>query len=141
MGLPWSEHFTLIFRLCNKKQWNFRHFNTNSEHLTVTVIFPEADKHCSRRPIWFCLVYPRQKFSTIPDYFSRFPKTAEDIRRLPKIADCYAPLNTGSKFMSCLITDFPRPDKNWQHLTIVFLTKQRPSKYLKVFSAEAVNIT
>ena len=65
-----TKHF--IFGLCNMKK--------NCLFETVTA---------PKRPILFCLVYQRVfgHFTTIPDYFRRFPKVPEDSRRLSKISE------------------------------------------------------
>ena len=93
----------LIFWLCNMKQLNFRHFNTNSKKLTLTVNFIQKEtKTASKRPILFCLVLYQEVFGHFPtirnhfgrfpktfEHSRRFPKTTEDVRRLPKMSeDC-----------------------------------------------------
>ena len=79
-----SEHLDhtkhLIFWLCNMKQLNFRHFNTNRKKFTVTVNFGQKEtKTAPKRPILFCLVYQEvfSHFPTIPDHLRRFPKIPE----------------------------------------------------------------
>ena len=83
----WRGHFDntkhLIFWLCNMKQLNFRHFNTNRKKFTVTVNFGQKEtKTAPKRPILFCLVYQEvfSHFPTIPDHLRRFPKVPEDFR-------------------------------------------------------------
>ena len=83
-----SKHF--IFWLCNMKQLNFRNFNTNSRNLFETVnFFQKEEKTSQKRPIIFCLEYQGVfgHFTTIPDFFGRIPKAADDSRRLPKISE------------------------------------------------------
>ena len=68
----------------NMKQLNFRHFNTNSKKFFETVnFFQKEAKTASKRPILFCLVFKGVfgHFTTISDYFRRFPKTTDDSRR------------------------------------------------------------
>ena len=82
-----TKHF--IFGLCNMKQLNFRHFNTNSKKFFETVnFFPKEAKTARNRPILMCLVSQGVfgHFTTIPDYFRRFPKATNDSRRLSKIS-------------------------------------------------------
>ena len=65
----------LMFWLCNSKQLNFRHFNTNRKKITVTVNFSQKEtKTAQKRPILFCLLYQEvfSHFPTIPDYLGRF---------------------------------------------------------------------
>ena len=51
-----TKHF--IVWLCNMKQLNFRHFNTNSEKFFVTGIFFQKEaKSAPKRPILFRSVY------------------------------------------------------------------------------------
>ena len=83
-----SKHF--IFWLCNMKQLNFRHFNTNSNKFFDTVIFFQKEaKTAQKRPIIFSLVHQGVfgHFTTIPDFFGRFPKATDDSRRLTKYSD------------------------------------------------------
>ena len=83
-----TKHF--IFWLCNMKQLNFRHFNTNSRNFFETVnFFQKEEKTAQKRPIIFCLEYQGVfgHFTTIPDFFGRIPKAADDSRRLPKISE------------------------------------------------------
>ena len=84
----------LIFWLCNTKQLNFRHFNTNSKRFTRTVnIFLKETKTALKGKYYFVLriyqgVY--SPFPTISDHVIRFPKTAEDseyYRRFLKISE------------------------------------------------------
>ena len=82
-----TKHF--IFGLCNIKQSNFWHFNTNSKKFFATVnFFQKEAKTAPKRPILFCLVYQGVfgHFTTIPDYFRRFPKATDDSLRLAKIS-------------------------------------------------------
>ena len=72
------------------KQLNFRHFNTNSRNFFETVnFFQKEEKTAQKRPIIFCLEYQGVfgHFTTIPDFFGRIPKAADDSRRLPKISE------------------------------------------------------
>ena len=83
-----TKHF--IFWLCNMKQINFRQFNANSKKFFETVDFSQKEaKTAPIRPILFCLVYEGVlgHFTTIPDYFRRFPKATDDSRRLTKRSD------------------------------------------------------
>ena len=76
--------------LCNTKHLNFRHFNTNSKKFFKTVYFFQKEaKTALKRPILFCLVYQGVfgHFTTIPDYFRRFPKATDDSRRVSKICE------------------------------------------------------
>ena len=80
----------VIFGFGDMKQLNFRHFNTNSKQSFETVIFFQKEaKTAQKRPILFCLVYQGVfgHFTTIPDYFRRFPKATDDSRRLTKRSD------------------------------------------------------
>ena len=89
----WGYHDNtthLFFWFCNKKQLNFGHFNTNSKKFFETVnFFQKEAKTAPKRPILFCLVYQGVfgHFTTIPDYFRRFPKATDDSRRLTKRSD------------------------------------------------------
>ena len=68
------------------KQLNFRHFNTNSKQSFETVIFFQKEaKTAQKRPILFCLVYQGVfgHFTTIPDYFRRFPKANDEMSEEP----------------------------------------------------------
>ena len=83
-----SKHF--IFWLCNMKQLNFRHFNTNSKKFFETVnFFQKEAKTAQKRPIIFCLEYQGVfgHFTTIPDFFGSFPKATDDSRRLSRISE------------------------------------------------------
>ena len=83
-----TKHF--IFWLCNMKQINFRQFNANSKKFFETVDFSQKEaKTAPIRPILFCLVYEGVfgHFTTIPDYFRRFPKATDDSRILSKISE------------------------------------------------------
>ena len=81
-----TKHF--IFWLCNMKQLNFRHFNNESKKFFEIVIFffQKEEKTASKRPVLFCLVYQGVSghFTTILDYFRRFPKATDDSRILSK---------------------------------------------------------
>ena len=81
-----TKHF--IFGLCNMKQLNFRHFNTNRIKFFETVnFFQKEAKTPPKRPILFCLYQGVfSHFTTIPDYFRRFPKATDDSRRLSQIS-------------------------------------------------------
>lgn len=86
-GLNWGT--SIILNTCNMKQFNFRHFNTNSKEFSEQYFFSRENceaKTAPKRPILFCLVYQEVfgQFSTIPDYFRRFPRATEDVRRFPK---------------------------------------------------------
>ena len=110
---------TSVFSLCNMKQLNFRHFNTNSKKFFETVIFFSKEaKTAPNRPTLICLVYQGVfgHFTTIPDYFRRSPKAtddSEDCRRFRKTNEEVRPLPKMS---------------------------EEPSKHLTVFSSETVNI-
>ena len=83
-----SKNF--IFWFWKMKQLNFRHFNTNSRNFFETVnFFQKEEKTAQKRPIIFCLEYQGVfgHFTTIPDFFGRIPKAADDSRRLPKISE------------------------------------------------------
>ena len=74
------EH--IIFWLCNLKQLNFWHFNTNSKKVFETVNFYQKEaKTVPKRPILF------GHFTAILDYFRRFPKTNKEVRPLPKMSE------------------------------------------------------
>ena len=80
----------IIFWLCNLKQLNFWHFNTNSKKVFETVNFYKKEaKTAPKRPILFYLVYQGVfgHFTTILDYFRRFPKTKKEVRPLPKMSE------------------------------------------------------
>ena len=90
-----SKHF--IFWLCNMKQSNFRHFNTNSNKFFDTVIFfPERSKNGSKKAnnIFFSTsrsfrpFYDNSRFfRKISEGYRRFPKTNEVFRPLPKMSE------------------------------------------------------
>ena len=68
------------------KQLNFRHCNTNSKTLTITVnVIQKETNTAPKRLILFCLVHVYQEvfghFPTILDHFGRFHG------RLPKISE------------------------------------------------------
>ena len=78
----------LIFWICNMKQLNFRHFNTNSK------FFPKRkQKRLQKMSILFCLVYQRvfghiRQFPIIQKIskeYRRFTNSAEDFRRVLKM--------------------------------------------------------
>ena len=102
---------TSLFWLCNMKQLNFRHFNTNSKKFFETVnFFQEEDaKTAPKGPILFRLVYQQVfgHFTTNSDYFRRFPKATDDSRRLPKILEEVRPLPKMSEEPSKHLTVFP----------------------------------
>ena len=74
----------LIFWICNMKQLNFSHFNTNSKFF--------AKKETKTAPenvniILFSISTSFRPYPTIPDYledFQRVPKIHELCRRFPK---------------------------------------------------------
>ena len=83
-----TKHF--IFWFCNTKQLNFRYFNTNSNKFFETVnFFQKKANTAPKRPISFFSVYQGVfgHFTTIPDYFRRFPKATDDSRRVSKICE------------------------------------------------------
>ena len=87
-----TKHF--IFWLCNMKQLNFRHFNTNSIEFFETVnFFQKEAKTAPNRPILFCLVHQGVfgHLTTIPD-FRRLPTMPEDCRRFRKTNEEVQPL-------------------------------------------------
>ena len=78
----------LIFWICNIKQLNFSHFNTNSK------FFPKRkQKRLQKMSILFCLVYQRvfghiRQFPIIQKIskeYRRFTNSAEDFRRVLKM--------------------------------------------------------
>ena len=84
---------TSLFWLCNMKQLNFRHFNTNSKKFFETAIFfqEEEAKNGSKKAniVLFSIstsfrpFYDKSGlFQKISEGHLRFPKTAEDFRRL-----------------------------------------------------------
>ena len=81
------KHF--IFWLCNMKWLNFRHFNTNNKDSLKLIFFPDRSKNGSKKANIIFLGYQGVfgHFTTIPDYFRRFPKTNEEVRSLPKMSD------------------------------------------------------
>ena len=75
----------LIFWLCNIKQLNFRHFNTNSKTFSVSVHFIQKEtKTAPNKAMLFCLVFQEVfgHFPTISDH-GRFPKMSEDYWSFP----------------------------------------------------------
>ena len=102
--LPWgsewgyldnTKHF--IFWLCNMKQLNFRHFNTNSKKFFETVsYFPERNRNGSKKANIILFSISRSfwpfydnagLFHKISEGYWRFPKTVEEFRRLTKRSD------------------------------------------------------
>ena len=80
----------LSFWLCNTEQSSFRHFNSNSKKLSVTVNFIQKEtKTAPKRAMLFCLAYQEDfgHFPKIPDLFGRFPKVPEDSRISPKTTE------------------------------------------------------
>ena len=73
---------TQFLWLCNMKQLNFRHFNTNSKKFSVAIFFPERNKLTSQKVNILCLVYHEDfcHFPTIPAY-RRLTKMSEDYPR------------------------------------------------------------
>ena len=68
------------------KLLNFRHFNTSNKKFFETVsFFQKEEKTALKRPILFCLVY-QGVFGHFTTIYFRFPKAAEDSRRLPKFS-------------------------------------------------------
>ena len=65
-----------MFGLCNIKQLNFRHFNTNSKKFTVTVNFIRKETKSA----------PKLSESS-PKIIRTFRIIFEDFRRLPKISE------------------------------------------------------
>ena len=127
---------TLNFCVCNLKQLNFRHFNTNSKKFTVTFNFFHEEKKRRQKIqiILFSISGNLGHFPTIPDYFRRFPKATENVRRLETISE-ETPEN------------FPLYCRRYIYIwTTYFCSDQmrvfheRPSKHLTVFSLERVNI-
>ena len=90
-----TKHF--IFGLCNMKQLNFRHFNTNTKKnsLKQYIFFLERIKNGSIKAniIFFSIsrsfppFYDNSGLFQIPEGHRRFPKTVEDFRRLTKTSD------------------------------------------------------
>ena len=83
MGVPQNtKHF--IFWLCNMKQSNFRHFNTNRKNFIEMVnFFWKEAKTAPKRPILFCLVCQGVfGISTTIPY-----KSIVDFRRLSNISE------------------------------------------------------
>ena len=82
------------FWLCNMRQLNVRHFNTNSKKFFETVnFFQKEAKTAPKRSMIFCLVYQgifryfyvnSGLFQKISEGYRRFPKTVEDFWRLTK---------------------------------------------------------
>ena len=72
------------------KQINLRQYKANFKKFFETVDFSQKDaKTAPIRPILFCLVCEGVfgHFTTIPDYFRRFPKATDDSRILSKISE------------------------------------------------------
>ena len=72
------------------KHINFKQFNANSKKFFEAVdFFQKEAKTAPKRPILFSLVYQGVfgHFTTIPDYFRRFPKAIDDSRILSKISE------------------------------------------------------
>ena len=78
----------LIFWICNMKQLNFSHFNTNSKFFSK-----RKQKRLQKMSILFCLVYQRvfghiRQFliiQKISKEYRRFTNSAEDFRRVLKM--------------------------------------------------------
>ena len=78
---------TLHFWLCNMKQLNCWHFNTNSNKFVETVnFFQKEAKTAPKRPILFSLVY-QGVFGYLRTIYFRFPKATKDSLRLMKISE------------------------------------------------------
>ena len=68
------------------KQWNFRHLNTNSEKITVTVkCFGKKTERFQKSQQYYFVWYIKN-FSDIFRHFRLFLKTSKDFRRLPKLS-------------------------------------------------------
>ena len=99
------------------KQFNFRHFNTNSKKFFETVsFFQKEEKTGPKGLILFCFVYQ--------GVFGHFTTTfISDFRRLPKISeDCRSFTKTNEE-----VRPLPKMSKE-------------PSKHLTVLSSETANI-
>ena len=89
-GLNGDSFSHFIFWLCDMKQLNFGHFNTNRTKFFETLnFFQKEAKTAPKRPILFCLVYQGVfgHFTKILVYFRRFPKATDYSRRLLKISE------------------------------------------------------
>ena len=73
----------LIFWLCNMKQLNFRHFNTNRKKFTVTVNFSLKEKKRLQKGQYYLVWYTNE----ISAIFGRFPIIPKDFRSLPEISE------------------------------------------------------
>ena len=72
------------------KQSNFRHFNTNSKKVTLTVKFSLNETKAALKSQYYfvqCIKGVFGHFSKVPDNFRRFPKTTEDVWRLLKTSE------------------------------------------------------
>ena len=76
----------LIFWLCNIKQLNFRHFNTNIKILCNSKFYPEGNKNGSKQGNVILFSISRS-FRLLSDDFRSFWKISEDVRRLPKFSN------------------------------------------------------
>ena len=99
-GSEWGYHDNtkhFIFWLCNMKQLNFRHFNTNCKKFFETVIFfPERGKNGGQKAKVILFSISRNfrpfydnagLFQEISEGYRRFPKAVEDFRRVTKGSD------------------------------------------------------
>ena len=76
----------LIFWLCNIKQLNFRHFNTNSKKIFCnSKFYQEGNKNGSKQGNVILLSISRS-FRPLSDDFRSFRKISEDVRKLLKFS-------------------------------------------------------
>ena len=76
----------LIFWLCNIKQLNFRHFNTNSKKIFCnSKLYQEGNKNGSKQGNVILLSISRS-FRPLSDDFRSFRKISEDVRKLLKFS-------------------------------------------------------
>ena len=91
-----TKHF--IFWLCNMKQLNFRHFNTNIKKFYKTVFFFHKEaKTAPKRPILFFNIIKKfwailRWFRIIPEDFWRLPYISENCRTFSKTNEEVQPL-------------------------------------------------
>ena len=135
----------LIFWICNMKQLNFSHFNTNSKFFSK-----RKQKRLQKMSILFCLVYQRvfghiRQFPIIQKIskeYRRFTNSAEDFRRVLKMFRTTAEDFRGEirKFATLFSSLYSHvKDIFFTGVQIRFLHK-KPSKNLSVFSPETINI-
>ena len=134
----------LIFWICNMKQLNFSHFNTNSKFfLKETKTAPE-----NVNIILFSISTSFRPYPTIPDYledFQRVPKIHELCRRFPKSIkdvpdDGWRFPRRNSKIFDFIFVIIFACERNIFYSVQIRFLHKKPSKNLSVFSPETIHI-